>query len=102
MSKSIQEIKHEFNLASGAKLKDLCQLYEGDPRSGVQSLIKKAKNQEKKLEQEYARLEAMAIYEKKYSQIPYIAGIDEAGTSGRACGCRRGDSSEGLPDFIFK
>ena len=79
MSKSIQEIKHEFNLASGAKLKDLCQLYEGDPRSGVQSLIKKAKNQEKKLEQEYARLEAMAIYEKKYSQIPYIAGIDEAG-----------------------
>lgn len=79
MSKSIQEIKHEFNLASGAKLKDLCQLYEGDPRSGVQSLIKKAKNQEKKLEQEYARLEAMAVYEKKYSQIPYIAGIDEAG-----------------------
>ena len=32
-----------------------------------------------KLEQEMARLEAMAEYEKEYDACTYICGIDEAG-----------------------
>ena len=32
-----------------------------------------------KLEKELERLEAMSAYEKEYSSIPFICGVDEAG-----------------------
>ena len=79
MPKSIQEIKAQFDQADPGQLSQLCALYGEDPRAGVQSLIKKVKKAQEKLEKEYARLEAMTEYEKKYPNASYICGIDEAG-----------------------
>lgn len=79
MPKSIQKIKAQFDQADPGQLSQLCALYGEDPRAGVQSLIKKVKRAQEKLEKEYARLEAMTEYEKKYPNASYICGIDEAG-----------------------
>lgn len=79
MSKSIQEIKKEFDAAAWEQKKNLCRLYAGDERSGVQALISRVEREEAKLLKEYARIENMLIYEKKYSDFACICGIDEAG-----------------------
>lgn len=79
MSKSISEIKAEFEQASPEMLSELYQVYESDNRSGVQNLILKYKKQEEKLKEERARLEVMHAYEFQYKDCTYICGIDEAG-----------------------
>ncbi|HIQ99977.1 MAG TPA: ribonuclease HII [Candidatus Scybalocola faecavium] len=79
MSKSIKEIKQEFDNASFEEKEQLCRLYEEDSRSGVQALIRQVKKAQEKLQKEYDRLEGMTEYEKKYPNAEYICGIDEAG-----------------------
>ncbi len=79
MSKSIKEIKQEFDNASLAEKEQLCRLYEEDSRSGVQTLIRQVKKAQEKLQKEYDRLEGMTEYEKMYPNAEYICGIDEAG-----------------------
>ncbi len=79
MSKSIADIKREFEQADRQTLLSLYEKYADDNRSGVVSLILKHKKQEEKLEAEKHRMEDMYIYERKYADFEYICGIDEVG-----------------------
>lgn len=79
MSKSITEIKKEFEQADKQMLKFLYEIYADDNRAGVVSLIAKYKKQEEKLEEEKRRMDNMYIYERKYADFQYICGIDEVG-----------------------
>lgn len=79
MSKSISEIKKEFEQADKQSLPTLYQMYAQDNRAGVVSLIAKYKKQEEKLEEEKRRMENMYIYERKYADFHAICGIDEVG-----------------------
>lgn len=79
MSKSISEIKKEFEQADRQTLLSLYESYADDNRAGVVSLISKYKKQEEKLEAEKKRIENMSIYERKYADFQYICGIDEVG-----------------------
>ena len=79
MSKSISEIKKEFEQADRQTLSSLYEIYADDDRAGVVSLISKYKKQDEKLEIEKQRIENMSIYEKKYWDFQYICGIDEVG-----------------------
>ena len=79
MSKSISEIREEFEQADKQMLSFLYQVYADDKRAGVVSLISKYKKQEEKLEEEKKRIENMSIYERKYADFQYICGIDEVG-----------------------
>ncbi len=79
MSKSISEIKKEFEQADRQSLSALYELYGADERTGVVSLIAKFKKQEEKLAAEKRRMENMYIYERKYSDFSCICGIDEVG-----------------------
>lgn len=79
MTKSINEIKKEFEQADRQSLLSLYETYRDDNRAGVVSLIAKYKKQEEKLKQEKNRIEEMCIYERKYADFQYICGIDEVG-----------------------
>ena len=79
MSKSIAEIKKEFEQADRQRLPSLSEIYAKDGRAGVVSLIAKYKKQEEKIAAEKRRMENMYIYERKYADFPYICGIDEVG-----------------------
>ena len=79
MSKSIGEIKKEFEQADRQTLLSLYEAYADDNRAGVVSLISKYKKKEEKLEEEKKRIENMSIYERKYADFQYICGIDEVG-----------------------
>ena len=76
MSKSIGEIKREFEQADKQMLSFLYEVYAEDQRAGVVSLISKYKKQEEKLEAEKRRMEDMFIYERKYADFSYICGIE--------------------------
>lgn len=79
MTKSITDIKKEFDSASMQKRAALYQIYASDSRAGVANLIAKYKKQEEKLEAEKRRMEGMYIYERKYADFSRICGIDEVG-----------------------
>ena len=79
MSKSIVEIKKEFEQADRQTLLSLYEIYADDNRAGVVSLISKYKKQEEKIEEEKKRIENMSIYERKYADFQSICGIDEVG-----------------------
>lgn len=79
MSKSISEIKREFEQADTIERVSLYEQYAEDTRSGVVSLIAKYKKAEAKLEAERERMWQMQIYERKYADFTAICGIDEVG-----------------------
>lgn len=79
MSKSIAEIKKEFEQAEESRVEFLCCAYEGDSRSGVQNLIRKARKSLEALEAERHRTERLKEFEKKYEHLGYVCGIDEVG-----------------------
>ena len=79
MSKSIAEIKKEFEHAAESEWDALCGLYASDERRGVQNLIAGCRKKQAALDRERERLYAMKAYERKYEQYTYICGIDEAG-----------------------
>lgn len=79
MSKSIAQIKQEFEQAKQEQREALYEMYEEDPRAGVKNLIAKYRKQEAKLLEERERLEEMKSYERQYADCTYICGIDEAG-----------------------
>lgn len=79
MSKmSIREIEDIFRKAENGR-EDLYQIYESDERAGVKKLIEKYKKQDKKLEDERMRLWNMRMYEREYSYLGLVCGIDEVG-----------------------
>lgn len=79
MSKSIKEIKQEFEQADKEKLPLLYERYADDSRAGVVSLITKYKKKEEKLQAEIKRIEEMSRYERENREEEYICGIDEVG-----------------------
>ena len=79
MSKNLNEIKKEFELADTQMRSFLYELYGDDTRTGVVNLIAKYKKLDEKLEAEKKRMEDMYIYERKYADFQYICGIDEVG-----------------------
>ena len=79
MSKSISEIKIEFEQAGEQQWEALCQEYETDPRTGVKNLTARYRKKQQALVQERERLEVMKTFERKYADYSFICGIDEAG-----------------------
>lgn len=79
MEKPISVIRDEFNKADFNKKKELCALYADDERKGVKQLVAKCRHEEESIEAELKRLDAMKVFERKYSGYKLIAGIDEAG-----------------------
>lgn len=79
MSKSIAEIKKEFEQAEESQVNILCHAYEEDPRAGVQNLIKKARRGQETLEKERERIAQLKEFERKYEHLGYVCGIDEVG-----------------------
>ena len=75
----VQEIKLQLEQAGNAELPALLDLYREDERTGVRKLLESFEKRQKALEAEYARLETMTIYEKKYEEAGVVCGIDEAG-----------------------
>lgn len=79
MSKSIAEIKAEFENAQEAEWASLYEKYSTDKRSGVQSVTQKYQKKEQSLRKERERLIEMRKYEDQYEDCKFICGIDEAG-----------------------
>ena len=79
MSKSIAQIKMEFENAQEAEWASLYEKYGADERSGVQNIILKYQKKEQSLQKERQRLAGMRRYEEQYKDCRFICGIDEAG-----------------------
>ncbi|WP_461812111.1 ribonuclease HII [Faecalimonas sp.] len=79
MSKSIREIKEEFEKAEREMIPSLYEKYAKDSRNGVINLIIKYKKREEKFQEEIKRIEKMSFYEQENCAEKYICGIDEVG-----------------------
>lgn len=79
MSKSIAQIRLEFEQAGEKEWESLCEIYEGDGRSGVKNLIERYRKKQEALAAERERLYAMRSFERRYDEYELICGIDEAG-----------------------
>lgn len=79
MSKSIAQIRAEFENAQESEWSSLYEKYETDERAGVQSVIQKYQKKEQSLRKERERLIEMRKYEEQYKDCKFICGIDEAG-----------------------
>lgn len=79
MSKSIAQIKSEFENAPESEWPFLYEEYSADERTGVQNIIHKYQKKEQSLQKERERLTGMQKYEEQYQDFHFICGIDEAG-----------------------
>lgn len=79
MSESIKYIKELFDKATIDEVNKLISEYKSDTRKGVMDCIIKANKRIEKYNEEILRIKEMKIYENKYSNYSYIAGIDEVG-----------------------
>lgn len=79
MVEKTADIKAYFDNATIEELDVLINRYRDDSRKIIQGYIQKATNKIDKYNKELIRLEEMKVYEKKYSDFSYIAGIDEVG-----------------------
>lgn len=77
--KTISQMKKELEAADDLQKEKLLQLYKDDTRSGVISLVRRYEKEKEKLEKEKQRMYQMMEYERKYSHVGYICGIDEVG-----------------------
>ncbi|MCR5418578.1 MAG: ribonuclease HII [Lachnospiraceae bacterium] len=75
----IGEIKEIYQAADEVMLPAFIREYEGDMRSGVQALVKRARKDLDALTRERERMEKMSEFEYKYADFSCICGIDEAG-----------------------
>ena len=75
--KTISQMKKELEAADDLQKEKLLQLYKDDTRSGVISLVRRYEKEKEKLEKEKQRMYQMMEYERKYSHVGYICGIDE-------------------------
>lgn len=75
----IAKIKERFQTEDETELNALIREYGEDERAGVQQLIASANKRLTALSKERERMESMKLYERKYAEYSYIAGIDEVG-----------------------
>lgn len=76
---TFNEIKEILENTEVEKLPEALENYRSDKRKGIIKLIEKQELRYKKFLQEQQRIENMRIYEEKYNEYEYIAGIDEVG-----------------------
>jgi ribonuclease HII len=76
---TFNEIKEILENTDVEKLPEVIGNYSADTRKGIKKLIEKQELRYKKFLQEQQRIENMRIYEEKYNEYGYIAGIDEVG-----------------------
>ena len=76
---TFNEIKEILQNTDVEKLPEALENYRSDKRKGIIKLIEKQELRYKKFLQEQQRIENMRIYEEKYNEYEYIAGIDEVG-----------------------
>ena len=79
MTKSIAQIKSEFEKAGERELPELLEAYHEDTRAGVAALVRRGQKKLDDLAKERARLEHMREFEHQYEHLGYVCGIDEAG-----------------------
>lgn len=79
MPEKTSDIKMYFDNASVNDLYTLITKYKEDSRKIVQGYIIKAQKRIDAYNAEISRLDDMKIYENKYNEYSYIAGIDEVG-----------------------
>lgn len=77
--KRVTEIKMELAAWKEGELSRFITAYETDERSGVVSLVNKAKEKLKRYEEELLRIEKMQEIERELSEYEYICGVDEVG-----------------------
>jgi ribonuclease HII len=75
----IQQIKAIFQTAGIHELDPLIMQFHDDERAAIKQELEKAKKRIIAYEREILRLEQMKVYEKEYTILPYICGIDEVG-----------------------
>lgn len=79
MEQKISEIKAILQAADFCELPAFITTYGKDTRTGVASLVEKARKKIQSYEKELERTEKMKEFEKKYSSFSCICGIDEVG-----------------------
>lgn len=79
MEQKIREIQEIFQAAQISELPSLIQTYEQDGRSGVRTVVERAKKQIAAYEAERRRTEQMKRFEREYEALGYVCGIDEVG-----------------------
>lgn len=79
MEQKIREIQEIFQAAQISELPSLIQTYEQDGRSGVRTVVERAKKQIAAYEAERRRTEQMKCFEREYEALGYVCGIDEVG-----------------------
>ena len=77
--KTVKEITEEFEMLPCGERGELYRIYQDDPRSGVQKLLERYRKKDDALEKEKLRMDEMLQYERKYSHLGFLCGIDEAG-----------------------
>ncbi len=76
---SIGDIKKELSGIRDTELSEFIDKYSSDERGGVKNLILSAEKRLEKYNVEIERTHIMYEYEKQFSELEYIAGIDEVG-----------------------
>ncbi len=79
MSKSIKEIKAQFEQTEIESWAELFQLYGMDERVGVKKIIQSYQTRLEKRYEEEKRIVKMMEFEELYKEYSYICGIDEVG-----------------------
>ncbi len=79
MGKPISEIKKELEQVPLEELSACMELYRGDERKGVQTILASCQKKLEREEKEQLRLDTMLKYERSYASYSHICGIDEAG-----------------------
>lgn len=79
MSESIGEIRSKFDEKDYSRLEELINQYETDERTGVVSIVNKARKRISDYKNELARIDALWKFERQYSDYNFICGIDEVG-----------------------
>ena len=79
MKRSIGEITEMYKQADITKLPAFIEEFEDDDRSGVKTLVKRARKCLFDLEKEKERMFEMFSFERKYAEYEYICGVDEVG-----------------------
>src|SRR5699024_8460492 len=77
--KTVKEITEEFETLPCRERGELYRIYQDDPRSGVQKLLERYRKKDEALEKEKLRMDEMLQYEREYSHLGYLCGIDKDG-----------------------
>ncbi len=79
MAESISEVKAIYQAACENELPEFIHRFEEDERSGVVKLVEAAKKRLDALQLEKARIYELQRFEREYSKLGYVCGIDEVG-----------------------